>query len=174
MVPRSEAYARWQAAVDARDEGRDIWILARTDSLILGYDEALTRAKKAIEIGADAVFVEALPDRETMARLRADLDAPLFANVIEGGKTENLSARELGQLGYSAVAYPWTLVAARLKSIRETLEAIKGSFTVGKPPTILSYAEVCEGVGFNEYFKLEERYKYEGRTTGRDGHQWND
>ena len=122
----------------------------------------------------DAVFVEALPDRETMSRLRKDLDFPLFANIIEGGKTENLSALELGQLGYSAVAYPWTLVAARLKSIRETLEAIKGSFTVGKPPTILSYAEVCEGVEFNEYFKLEERYKYEGRTTGRDGHQWND
>ncbi|KAK7717954.1 hypothetical protein SLS63_010604 [Diaporthe eres] len=158
----------------AGDEGQDIWILARTDSLILGYDEALARATKAIEIGVDAVFVEALPDRETMARLRKDLDFPLFANIIEGGKTDNLSAQELGELGFSAVAYPWTLVAAKLRSIRETLEAIKGSFTVGKPPTILSYAEVCEGVGFDKYFALEERYQYEGRTTGQKGHQWED
>ncbi|KAL0940239.1 carboxyvinyl-carboxyphosphonate phosphorylmutase [Colletotrichum truncatum] len=173
VVSRSEAYARWQAAVDARNDGLDIWILARTDSLILGYDEALARARKAIEIGVDAVFVEALPDRETMARLRKDLDFPLFANIIEGGKTENLSAKELGELGYCGVAYPWTLVAAKLRSIRETLEALKGSLTVGKPPTVLSYAEVCEGVGFNKYFELEERYQYEGRTNGANGHQWN-
>ncbi|KAI8247044.1 hypothetical protein K4K53_002235 [Colletotrichum sp. SAR 10_77] len=172
VVSRSEAYARWQAAVDARNEGLDIWIMARTDSLILGYDEALSRAKKAIEIGVDAVFVEALPDRETMARLRKDLDFPLFANIIEGGKTENLSAKELGELGYCGVAYPWTLVAAKLRSIRETLEALKGSLTVGKPPTVLSYAEVCDGVGFNKYFELEERYQYDGRTNGANGHQW--
>lgn len=173
-MSRSEAYARWQAAVDARNEGQDIWILARTDSLIHGYDEALVRARKAIEIGVDAVFVEALPNRESMARLRKDLNFPVFANIIEGGKTENLSAKELGELGYSGVAYPWTLVAAKLKSIRESLEGIKGSLTVGKPPVILSYAEVCEGVGFNKYFEKEEQYQFEERKNGANGHQWKD
>lgn len=72
--------------------------------------------------------------------------------VIEGGKTENLSAKDLAQLGFCAVAYPWTLVAAKLKSIRETLEALKRSMTEGAPPTILSYSDVCEGVGFNQYW----------------------
>ncbi|KAL4894228.1 Pyruvate/Phosphoenolpyruvate kinase-like domain-containing protein [Aspergillus ambiguus] len=172
VVSRSEAYARWQAAVDARNEGLDIWIMARTDSLIHGYEEALERAREAIRIGVDCVFVEALPDRETMERLRHDLEFPVFANIIEGGKTENLSAKDLATLGYSAVAYPWTLVAAKLKSIRETLEAIKGSFLVGRPPTVLSYQEVCEGVGFNTYYELEERYQYEGSTTGSKGYQW--
>ncbi|KAH6876744.1 Pyruvate/Phosphoenolpyruvate kinase-like domain-containing protein [Thelonectria olida] len=174
VVSRSEAYARWQAAVDARNEGQDIWILARTDSLIHGYEEALTRARKAIEIGVDAIFVEALPDRESMARLRKDLNFPVFANIIEGGKTQNLSAKDLGELGYCGVAYPWTLVAAKLKSIRETLEGIKGSLLVGKPPVVLSYAEVCEGVGFNKYYEKEEQYQFEGRTNGANGHQWKD
>ncbi|KAF2648348.1 putative isocitrate lyase/malate synthase [Lophiostoma macrostomum CBS 122681] len=172
VVSRGEAFARWQAAVDARNNGLDIWIMARTDSLILGYEEALFRAKKAIEIGVDCVFVEALPDRETMARLRKDLDFPVFANIIEGGKTENLSAKDLAELGYCGVAYPWTLVAAKLKSIRETLEALKGSFAVGKPPTVLTYQEVCEGVGFDKYYEKEEKYAYEGRATGANGHQW--
>ncbi|KAH7378003.1 putative isocitrate lyase/malate synthase [Cadophora sp. MPI-SDFR-AT-0126] len=172
VVSRSEAYARIQAAVDARNEGLDIWILARTDSLILGYDEALTRARKFKEIGVDCVFVEALPDRATMEKMRKDLDFPCLANIIEGGKTENISASELAGLGYSAVAYPWTLVAAKLKSIRETLENIKASFTVGKPPVILSYDEVCEGVGFGKYYKMEEKYQYEGSTSGSNGHQW--
>lgn len=43
-------------------------------------------------------------------------------------------------------------MAAKLKSIRETLEALKKSMTVGAPPMILSYSEVCEGVGFNRYW----------------------
>lgn len=66
--------------------------------------------------------------------------------------TENLSAADLAELGFSAVAYPWTLVAAKLKSIRETLENLKASLTKGKPPMILSYEEVCKGVGFNKYW----------------------
>lgn len=72
--------------------------------------------------------------------------------VIEGGKTENLSAKDLAAMGFSAVAYPWTLVAAKLKSIREALENLKSSMTVGAPPMILSYDEVCEGVGFPRYW----------------------
>lgn len=161
-----------QAAVDARTEGLDIWILARTDSLIHGYDEALARAKRFKEIGADCIFVEALPDLATMQRLRKDLDFPVMGNIIEGGKTENLSAKNMAELGYSMVCYPWTLVAARLRSIRETLENLKESMMIGKPPVVLSYEEVCDGVGFNEYYEQEENYQYEGSHTGSKGHQW--
>lgn len=100
----------------------------------------------------DAVFVEALPDREAMKRCSEEIGIPVFANIIEGGKTENLSALELAQLGFCAVAYPWTLVAAKLKSIRETLDDLKKSMTIGAPPMILGYSEVCEGVGFNRYW----------------------
>lgn len=107
-----------------------------------------------------------------MGTFRRDIDFPCFANIIEGGKTENLSAKELGELGYFAVAYPWTLVAAKLKSIREALENLKASLTTGKPPVLLSYEEVCEGVGFNKYYQLEERYQHENSTSGSRGYQW--
>lgn len=43
-------------------------------------------------------------------------------------------------------------MAAKLKSIREALEGLKKSMTVGAPPMILSYSEVCKGVGFNKYW----------------------
>lgn len=112
----------------------------------------MTRALEFKRIGVDAVFVEALPDREAMKRCVEEIGIPVFANIIEGGKTENLSALELAQMGYSAVAYPWTLVAAKLKSIREMLDELKRSMTVGAPPMILGYSEVCEGVGFNRYW----------------------
>ncbi|OQE27292.1 hypothetical protein PENSTE_c004G09632 [Penicillium steckii] len=160
VVSREEAFARIQAACDARNEGRDIFILARTDSLMYGWDEAMTRAKEFKRIGVDAIFIEALPDRDAMKRCAAELDIPVFANIIEGGKTENLSAKELAELGYSAVAYPWTLVAAHLKSIREALDGLKRSMTTGSPPMILTYDQVCEGVGFNKYWDREEKYKF--------------
>lgn len=40
------------------------------------------------------------------------------------------------------------------------LEGLKKNMTVGSPPQILSYSEVCEGVGFNKYWDREERYKF--------------
>ncbi|OAL18019.1 hypothetical protein AYO22_11035 [Fonsecaea multimorphosa] len=135
VVSREEAFARVQAAVDARNEGTDIVILARTDSLILGWDEALLRATTFAKMGADMVFIEALPDRLAMEK----------------------AAKEAG---FAMVAYPFTIVAAKIKAVREALEGMKGSMTVGAPPQILSAAEVCEAVGFEDYWKLEERYKY--------------
>ncbi|KAB8228951.1 isocitrate lyase/PEP mutase family protein [Aspergillus alliaceus] len=162
VVSRGEAYARIRAACDARNEGRDIFILARTDALIHGWEEAMARAREFKRLGADAVFVEALPDRESMRRCVEELDMPMLANIIEEGKTENLSAKELAQLGFAAVAYPWTLVAARLNSIRDALEGLKRSMVEDTaPPVILGYSDVCEGVGFNQYWDLEARYEYD-------------
>lgn len=97
--------------------------------------------------------------------------------------TENLSASELAELGFSAVAYPFTLVAAKLKSIRETLQALKASMPIGPPPLILSAEEVCRGVGFNDYWvchstalaKAEEHYQQltlMGRTLKIDTPHW--
>ena len=75
-----------QAACDARNEGKDIFVLARTDALILGWDEAMTRAREFKRIGVDAVFVEALPDRQAISKCVEELDMPVFAN------SESLSA----------------------------------------------------------------------------------
>lgn len=80
VVTRGEAYARIKAACDARDEGQDIFILARTDALILGWEEAITRGLEFKRMGVDAVFVEALPDRAAMTQCVKELDMPVFAN----------------------------------------------------------------------------------------------
>jgi 2-methylisocitrate lyase-like PEP mutase family enzyme len=149
-------------------------VLARTDALILGWDEAITRAKKFRDIGVDAVFIEALPDKESMRKAVEEIGIPTFANIIEGGLTENLSAKDLAELGFAAVAYPWTLVAAKLRSIRETLEGLKRSMTVGAPPQILSYSEVCLGVGFNKYWEVEERYKFNEGGLVNEASETND
>lgn len=81
VVSRGKAFARAQVACNARNEGRDIFVLAGTDSLILDRDEAMARAKEFKRIGVDAVFVEALPDREAMSKCIEELHMPVFANI---------------------------------------------------------------------------------------------
>jgi 2-methylisocitrate lyase-like PEP mutase family enzyme len=133
-------------------------ILARTDALIHGWEEVEARVREFIRIGVDFVFIEALPDREMMHRAVKAFNIPIMANIIEGGKTENLSALELAAMGFAMVAYPITLVAAHLKSVRKTLTELKESLTVGSPPLIMSFEDVCEGVGFNKYWVEETKY----------------
>jgi methylisocitrate lyase len=65
----------------------------------------MTWAHEFKRIGADAVFVEALPDCDAMTRCVKELQIPMLANIIEGGMTENLSAKDQAGLGFAAVAY---------------------------------------------------------------------
>jgi 2-methylisocitrate lyase-like PEP mutase family enzyme len=55
--------------VDARNNGADIVILARTDArATLGLDEAILRCNMFLELGADWTFLEAPQSREEMER----------------------------------------------------------------------------------------------------------
>lgn len=80
VVGREEAFARMQAACDARDNGLDILVMARTDALMMGWDEAIYRAREFARIGADAIFIEALPDRDSMRKAVEQVQMPMMAN----------------------------------------------------------------------------------------------
>lgn len=57
VVAREEAFTRIRAAVDAREEGADILIMARTDARAsLGLNEAIDRCKFFRDLGADITF----------------------------------------------------------------------------------------------------------------------
>ena len=45
------------------------------------------------------------------------------------------------------------------------LEALKKSMTVGAPPMIISYSDVCEGVGLNKYWEREDGYRFANFET---------
>lgn len=69
--------------------------MARTDSLILGWDEAMYRAKEFARIGADGIFIEALPDRDAMRRAVEEVKMPMLANsesfTLAASTTGNLT-----------------------------------------------------------------------------------
>jgi len=75
LVDINEYASRIRAAVLAREQcGGDIVIIARTDALqSFGYDEAITRLRAAIDVGADVAFLEGVTSREDAERACKEL-----------------------------------------------------------------------------------------------------
>ncbi len=156
VVDRDEALMRIKAAVDARDAGADILIMARTDARIHSLDEAITRCRLFREIGADISFLEAPETVEEMRRYCAEVEGPKMANLIEHGKTPVLPAPELEAMGYKIAVYPLTLLSVAIHAMREALASLKNG---EKPAGMLDFEELKAAVGFPEYYAEEARYR---------------
>ena len=114
LIPAAEMCGKLRAALDAR-RACDTLIIARTDAIAVeGFDRAIERAILYGEAGADMLFVEAPKTRDDLARTAGALrgQAPLMANMVEGGKTPPLSAAELEAIGFALVIFPGGIVRA--------------------------------------------------------------
>ncbi len=157
VVDRRTACDRIRAAVDAKDEGADILILARTDARHAhGLDEAIARAGAFAELGADILFVEAPQSEKELYRVTREVPGIHMANMVEGGATPLLPADRLGELGFRLAAYPLTLLSAAIKAMTEALEILKAGGHPGD--MLLSFDELKHAVGFDEYYDAEARY----------------
>ena len=155
-VSRDEAITRLRAALDARDEGADILIMARTDARATdGLEEALTRARTFREMGADITFLEAPRGKDEMRRYCDEVDGPKMANLVEQGNTPLLPHEELEEIGYKLAAYPLTLQLAAQQGMMDALAAMKAG---RHPQHLASFAELQAVAGFPEYFEAEKAY----------------
>ncbi len=156
VVGRDEALARIRAAVDARNEGTDILIMARTDArATLGLDEAIWRAKAFSDLGADILFVESPTSAQEMERVCAEVPGHQMANLVEGGDTPMLAPKRLEEIGYKIAAYPLTLLSAAGRAMLDAL----GSMTNGEAPErLLEFGQLRELVGFDDYDLQSQRY----------------
>ena len=157
VVDRVEAVNRIKAAVDAREEGADILILARTDARHgHGLDEALERAAAFRDAGADLLFVEAPQSVEEMERICREVPGIHMANLVEGGATPLLPHAELQRIGYRLAAYPLTLLSAVTRAMQQALQVIKA----GNHPdeALLDFPSLRKAVGFDAYYEEEANY----------------
>jgi 2-methylisocitrate lyase-like PEP mutase family enzyme len=155
-VDRGEAFARVQAAVDAREAGADILIMARTDANATeGFDEALERARIFTEIGVDITFLEAPLDEEQMRAYCDGVPGPKMANMVEQGDTPVLSASALQEMGYKIAIYPASLMLAGIRAMEASLAAL----AAGQPTTeAATFMHLQDLVGFPDYYEAEKRY----------------
>ncbi len=156
VVDRHEASMRIQAAVDARDEGTDILIMARTDARAThSFNEALSRCQDFAERGADIIFMEAPESTTEMKTFCSTIHKPCMANMIQNGKTPLLSQQELQSIGFKIAAYPLTLLSGAIQAMNSSLASLKQD----QYPAHQSFADLQTTIGFPAYYKEEDRYK---------------
>jgi methylisocitrate lyase len=103
LIPVEEMCRKVAAAKKAASE---LLICARTDAAGNSLDDAIMRARRYREAGADVIFVEALTSPEDIARIRAEVAGPLLANMTEFGRTPQLSLKEWDAAGFELVIFP--------------------------------------------------------------------
>ena len=156
VVTREEALGRIQAAVDAREEGADILIMARTDARATdGFEEAMWRIKAFSEIGADILFLEAPESEEEMRAFCDGVEGPKMANLVEQGDTPLLPTDILGEMGYKIVLYPLTMLNSAMTAMEKGLEALKEG---RKPDGLSDFSHLRDIVGFPDYYDAEKKY----------------
>ncbi len=162
VVGRDEAFDRIRAAVDARADD-DILILARTDARHEhGLGEAIERAARFHELGADILFVEAPKTVEEMRQVCSELPGPKMANIVEGGETPNLTHEEIRDIGYAIAAYPLTLMASAMKAMALALNALHQD--TDRASMLMDFKELRDRIGFNDYYTVSSVYE----TSKRD------
>jgi methylisocitrate lyase len=159
VIPLEDHVQKLKAAIHAR--GSDgLVIVARTDAREpLGLDEAIRRGLAYRDAGADVIFVEAPRSVEELRQIaRAIPDAPLFANMIEGGKTPFLSADELRQLGYKIVVYPLSALFSAARAVLQTMQTLRTRGTTAGGPALASFHEFEQMIGVQRFRDLERLF----------------
>ncbi|MEM8922599.1 MAG: isocitrate lyase/PEP mutase family protein [Actinomycetota bacterium] len=160
VVPAGEMVAKIEAAVAARSNP-DLVLIARTDARAPhGFDDALDRAKRFADAGADVLFVEALTGEEEIEKVAAELSGiPLVFNWAEGGKTPPLSYERMAELGYAMVIMPISTLLAATVAMQEVLATIKATGTPAAAlPTLPTFSGFTDLIGLPEIADLEQTY----------------
>lgn len=158
VIPLEDMVRKIQVASDARSSS-DFLIIARTDSRTgLGLDEAIRRGDAYRKAGADVVFIESPESEAEMQTVSERIDAPLFANMVNGGRTPLLSADRLKELGYAIAIHPalgFLSVGAALDKAYKDLAA---NGITSPDIDLYSFAEFNKLLGFEDVWEFEKRY----------------
>jgi methylisocitrate lyase len=155
LVEPGDMAAKIAAAVKAR---RDLVIIARTDAVAVeGLEGAITRAKRYVEAGADAIFMEALTSKEMFREAAKRLPGvSLLANMTEFGRTPDLTAAEFQELGYRMVIWPVSSLRVANRAQAKLYAALRrDGDTLAMLSDMQTRAELYDLIGLSDYEALD-------------------
>jgi len=161
VISKEEMMGKLRAALDARDElDRDFVVMYRTDALhVTGFEDALERAKAAVDLGVDMVFVEALETREQMERVVAEIKVPLMLNLIEGGKTPLIPVKEAEAMGFKLIVPALSALYSAARGMYNVMKRIHDEgISDGYLDKLFTFKEFGELVRLDEVRAKEEKY----------------
>lgn len=164
VIPAREMVGKIQAALDARDS-EDTLLIARTDALgVNGFDDAVDRANKYLEAGADALFIEAPKDLQQMQVIGQTFgtQVPLVHNLVEGGNTPVEDLQPLEELGYRIALYPAALLHIYTPAAQAILQTIRreGS-TLSQRDAMYQLSDMNTLLGADQLLATGQRYDNE-------------
>jgi len=155
IVSTAEMGDRIKAAVDARTDP-DFIIMARTDALAHeDLTKTLERVQHYVQVGADAVFLEAVSDIAQYQRFTQALTVPLLANITEFGCTPLYSVKELAAVGVDLILYPLSAFRAMNAAALNVYQTIK---TLGSQQSLLASMQTRDQLyEFLDYHAYEKK-----------------
>ncbi|PSB04053.1 carboxyvinyl-carboxyphosphonate phosphorylmutase [Merismopedia glauca CCAP 1448/3] len=160
VISEAEHVQKIKAAVSVKKDSGLI-IIARTDArATLGLDEAIKRGQAYYEAGADIVFIEAPQSADELKAIASAFpNIPLFANMIEGGKTPCLSQAELRELGFKIVVYPLSGLFAATQAMFKCWQYLKEHGTTNNQADLLDFQQFEKLIDVAKYRSLEAQFK---------------
>lgn len=159
VVPVADMVTKIEVALDAR-RNADLLVIARTDARTsLGLDEAIARGRAYAEAGADVVFVESPENLDEFRSISRAIDAPLMANLVEGGFSPIVDREILADLGFAIVISPVTALlaaAAAMEHAYRHLHEHGTSANLNQP--VLPISDMHELMGFGDVWSFDERW----------------
>jgi len=159
IISQEEYTEKLSAAIDAR-ENKDFIIVARTDARATeGLDDAIQRGKQNKKTGADAIFVEAPRSLDEMKKIGKEINAPLVANMIEGGATPLSSAEILNKMGFKIILYPLSVLYANTFATMNILKELKKTGSTSKyKQKVVNFDQFNDLVELSKFKEMEKKY----------------
>jgi 2-methylisocitrate lyase-like PEP mutase family enzyme len=172
VVPFDEALSKVEAAAAARDEcAPEMLLKARTDATEPdGLDAAIERLNAFADAGADVVFADALRSEEAIARVAAEVDAPVSVNMGFGVRsrptTPLIPAARLEEIGVDVVIYPRLITAAATAGMKQALAELETAVETREeyqaPAAVVDWQYYTDLIGKPAIDDLEERFATDG------------
>lgn len=157
VISPAEMGKKIRAAVRARSDP-DFFLIARTDARsVNGLQDAIERANRYLDAGADAIFPESLQSAAEFAEFAEKVRAPLLANMTEFGKTPYLSVSEFAELGYAMVIFPMTAFRVMMQAAQGAFAELKRTGTqAALLDTMQTRQELYELIRYADYERFDQ------------------
>jgi 2-methylisocitrate lyase-like PEP mutase family enzyme len=152
-----ESERRLRCALAAR--GSDpLLVIGRTDALpAAGVAEALDRAKRYQDAGADLVFVDGIKTIAEVEAVARGLAGPKIVSIVDGNPSTALSAADLQAMGFAVVIYAVTTLFAAARAVQQALATLHAEGTPRDVPG-MPYADFTRVVDLAAQQALDEQF----------------
>jgi len=158
VIDTADMVKKVEVAVDSRTSD-DVLIIARTDARSsLGLIEAIARGQAYADAGADLVFVESPETEDEFARIAAEIDAPLVANMVEGGFSPMLSTDRLAALGYTVALFPTMGLFAATAAMQSAYATLHSDGMSPGSDELMPIGDMHTLMGFDDVWSFDERW----------------